>query len=562
MVYFPLEVGLVNLAWSMVLWQDAPAYYTVVDAELGHLFYRKNITNDQTQTATYSIYNDDSPGPLSPTNATPGSGIQGAGIARTTVTLVGNEAPNTFNNLGWITDGGNTTTGNNVDAGLDLVSPDGIDAGGRPTGSPLRVFNFSYNPPPLGADSPTGSDYRSGVVTNLFYWSNVFHDRLYQLGFTEAARNFQTNNFGRGGAGNDPVLAQAQDFSGTNNADFTTTPDGTPGRMQMYIFTGPTPDRDSALDQEIVLHELTHGLSNRLHANASGLTSTQARGLGEGWSDFYARALLATADENVNGVYASGAYVTLNLPGVGTNNYYYGIRRFPYAVKTNVGPNGRPHNPLTFADIDPVQINLSDGAFPPGFVGPAEEVHNAGEVWCMALLEVRARIINRLGFAAGNQRALQIVTDGMKLDPINPTFLDARNAILLADCAGFGGADEMDIWAGFATRGMGFSARVNGIFATEAFDLPNLGPGNVTFSDATGCAPNGFADPGETLTLTVPLSNPFCTTNATGRDGLGDGRRLGQLRHDRRRRHRYTEHQLHGAGKHAVRQYHHSHGQR
>lgn len=33
LVYFPLEVGLVNLGWSMVLWQDVPAYYTVVDAE-------------------------------------------------------------------------------------------------------------------------------------------------------------------------------------------------------------------------------------------------------------------------------------------------------------------------------------------------------------------------------------------------------------------------------------------------------------------------------------------------------------------------------------------------
>ena len=44
------------------------------------------------------------------------------------------------------------------------------------------------------------------------------------------------------------------------------------------------------------------------------------------------------------------------------DNYYYGIRRFPYAVKSTVGPNGKPHNPLTFADIDPTQINLSDGA--------------------------------------------------------------------------------------------------------------------------------------------------------------------------------------------------------
>src|SRR6185503_5216758 len=266
------------------------------------------------------------------------------------------------------------------------------------------------------------------------------------------------------------------------------------------------------------LHEMTHGTSNRLHANASGLTGTQAGGMGEGWSDFYARSLLATADEDVNGIYAAGAYVTPFIAAGFTDNYYYGIRRFPYAVKTTVGANGKPHNPLTFADIDPTQINLTDGAFPRGPIGSANaaEVHNIGEIWCMTLLEVRARLITRLGFAAGNQRALQIVTDGMKLDPVGPNFLDARNSILAADCAGFGGADEVDIWQGFATRGAGFSAKVNGPSSVvEAFDMPNLTLGNVTFSDAGSCNP-GFADPNEDIVLTVPLNNPFCALPATG----------------------------------------------
>ena len=520
LVYFALKGGVVNLAWSMVLWLDSPpAYYTLVDASEGELLWRKNITNDQSQTATYVVYNDDSPAPLSPTNATPGSGIQGAPIARTSFTLV-SELP-AFDNLGWITDGGNTTTGNNVDAGLDLVAPNGIDPAGRPTGTPFRVFDFPYNPapgiPPPG-DAPTLADYRFGAVTNLFFWSNRYHDRLYELGFTEPARNFQQDNFGRGGLGNDRVLAEAQDSSGTNNANFATPADGSSGRMQMFIFTGPNPDRDGDLDADVFLHELTHGTSNRLHGNASGLTGTQAGGMGEGWSDFYARALLATADEDVNGIYAAGAYVTLNLGALGTDNYYYGIRRFPYAVKTNLGLNGRPHNPLTFADIDPAQINTTDGAFPrnPAIGNTANEVHNIGEVWCMALLEVRARIITRLGFATGNQRTLQIVTDGMKLDPLNPNLLQGRNSILAADCAGFGGADELDIWSGFATRGMGFSARVNaGSSVTEAFDVPNLTIGNVTVTDDS-CDNAGAADPGETVTLNIPLTNPFCGTTATG----------------------------------------------
>jgi len=521
LLYFPLDARLATLAWAMVLWQDSAAYYTLVDAETGDLLWRKDIMDSQTQPATYSVYNDDSPAPLSPTTALPGSGVQGAAIPRTLFTLI-SELP-AFDNLGWITDGGNTTTGNNVDAGLDIDLIDGIDPGGRAVGNPFRVFDFPYNPspgiPPPG-DAPTLADYRRGVVTNLFFWSNRYHDRLYELGFTEAARNFQQDNFGRGGLGNDFVLAQAQDFSGTNNANFGTPPDGFSGIMQMFIFTGPNPDRDGDLDQEIVIHELTHGTSNRLHANAAGLNSNTSRGMGEGWSDFYGRALLSTADEDVNGLYASGGYSTLQLGPLGTDNFYYGIRRFPYAVKTAVGLNGKPHNPLTFADTDPAQLNTTDGAFPESplnFSGNgATETHNLGEIWCMTLLEMRARLITKLGFATGNQRALQLVTDGMKLDPVSPNMLQGRDSILAADCAGFGGQDELDIWAGFAARGMGFSARYNSATSvTEAFDLPNLSLGAVTISNDSCLPSDGFADPGESLTLTIPLSNPFCATPAT-----------------------------------------------
>src|SRR2546423_11337428 len=189
------------------------------------------------------------------------------------------------------------------------------------------------------------------AVTSLSCGSNRYHDLFYQYGFSEAARNFQTNNFGRGGTGNDFVRAEVQDSSGTNNANFSTPPDGSLPRMQMYIFPGPNPDRDGDLDGDVFLHELTHGTSNRLHANAAGLATTQSGGMGEGWSDFYARALLSAADEDVNGIYAAGGYVTKELTVGFNDNSYYGIRRFPYAVKTNVGgPTavrpGQPHNPI------------------------------------------------------------------------------------------------------------------------------------------------------------------------------------------------------------------------
>ncbi|MCV5942931.1 hypothetical protein OFN64_40255, partial [Escherichia coli] len=79
------------------------------------------------------------------------------------------------------------------------------------------------------------------------------------------------------------------------------------------------------------------------------------------------------------GIYTIGGYATYLLSGVGFNNYYYGIRRFPKAVMAFTGgPNNRPHNPLTFADIDATQMNLSDGAYPPAFTGTADQVHNMG----------------------------------------------------------------------------------------------------------------------------------------------------------------------------------------
>src|SRR5206468_12538872 len=112
---------------------------------------------------------------------------------------------------------------------------------------------------------------------------------------------------------------------------------------------------------------------------------------------------------------------------------YYGIRRFPMAVMSSTGgTKGRAHDPLTFADIDSTQMDLTDGAFPPRFTGNADQVHNIGEVWASALWEVRAKFIQRLGWAQGNRRILQFVTDGMKLAPLSPDFLTERDAIIAA----------------------------------------------------------------------------------------------------------------------------------
>ncbi|HKP72434.1 MAG TPA: M36 family metallopeptidase, partial [Pyrinomonadaceae bacterium] len=499
LVIFPLVPGTGRLAYAMTLWQPVYSYYVLIDATTGELLWRKCITAEQTVPVTYNIYNNDSPTPSAPipgaSNTIAPPVPQPPGITRTDVTLV---SENPQDSLGWIPDSAGpnpVTTGNNVDAGLDISAPNGIDTNGRAQAT-NRVFRFDYKPDgsadPTGSNNPTDAQFRMGAVTNLFFWTNRYNDVLYNLGFTEAARNFQTNNFGRGGLGNDPVLAEAQDSSGTNNANFNTPPDGTPGRMQMYLWPG-TVARDGDLDQEVVFHELTHGVSNRLHANGSGLNSDMAAGMGEGWGDFYGITMLALRSpdgDDGKRLYAFGAY--------DTRNYYRAIRRFPYAVKSALAANGKSHNPVTFADIDPAQADFSDAAFPQS-AASANEVHNQGEIWCSMLIEVRAKLIERLGLEPGSTRVLQVVTDGMKFDPVNPTILNARNSIIGADCAGYNGVDERDIWEGFRIRGAGFRASTSGIHVTENFEGPNLKLLNVTSQVVGGGNNDGVVDPGETV---------------------------------------------------------------
>jgi hypothetical protein len=82
----------------------------------------------------------------------------------------------------------------------------------------------------LRSHKPRPQDQCQRISTQLFYTANMYHDLLYNLGFNEAAGNFETNNNGVGGKGSDAVVLNAQDASGTNNANFAPPVDGQPGR--------------------------------------------------------------------------------------------------------------------------------------------------------------------------------------------------------------------------------------------------------------------------------------------------------------------------------------------
>jgi len=302
-------------------------------------------------------------------------------------------------------------------------------------------INFSLQP----------NTYVNASTTNLFAWNNYIHDILYAYGFDEPAGNFQENNWGLGGLGADSVTAFCQDGGGTNNANFLTPPDGQRGRMRMYIWTQSTPYRDGDLESGIIIHEYAHGLSNRLTggpANVACLQTAEAGGMGEGWGDFLATAFHQRSTYKDSDAFPMGAY-SYNNPR--------GIRNYPYSTDFKIDPE-------TYVYIN--SANYSG-------------VHAKGEVWAGILWQVYWNFVNTQGFTAnlddgvaGNTRILRLVVLGLKIQPCNPTFVDARNAILTADETLYGGQNACILWQGFAKRGLGVNAVAGAPRVKEDFTVP------------------------------------------------------------------------------------------
>ncbi|CAK0752726.1 extracellular elastinolytic metalloproteinase [Gammaproteobacteria bacterium] len=139
----------------------------------------------------------------------------------------------------WLPSGATTTVGNNVDAYVDLGGGNGRQPKSgdfRAKVTSLRSFDYSV----VADTDPTTPTARNGGIVNLFYVNNFLHDWWYGNGFDEAAGNAQTNNYGRGGLGGDPILAEGQDYSGFDNANMDTPADGRSPRMQMFLWSGST----------------------------------------------------------------------------------------------------------------------------------------------------------------------------------------------------------------------------------------------------------------------------------------------------------------------------------
>ncbi len=212
--------------------------------------------------------------------------------------------------------------------------------------------------------------------------------------------------------------------------------------------------QDGTLDNGVVAHEYGHGISNRLTGpptNTSCLNNDEQ--MGEGWSDYFALVMtMHPGDEGTDGrgmaTYAAGQPITGN-----------GIR--PTRYSTNMSINSSTYDRIKTAAVP----------------------HGVGYVWATMLWEMTWELVDEYGFdpdlyhgTGGNNLAMQLVIDGLKMQPCSPGFVTGRDAILEADAVNNEGVNQCRIWRAFAKRGLGYSATQgssnNVSDGVEAFDMP------------------------------------------------------------------------------------------
>ena len=364
-----------------------------------------------------------------------------------------------------------TTKGNSANTSLSSASPLTPSDNYRPV-SPERDYVYPWTnywfeekcPRQTFSPDMEINDLHAAIV-NLFVSHNRIHDWSYRLGFTEPNYNLQQTNTGQGGAPNDPetgnaaagfVTGGAPTFTGRDNANQITPPDGVSPITNMYLWQQAAgafypPCVDGDYDMSVIVHEYTHAISNRMVAGPDdGLNGDQGGAMGESWSDLNAIEYLAEhnyAPVGNENRYAVGPYVTGNLKR--------GIRNYPMN-----------NSPLNYSDA--------------GYDITGAQVHADGEIWSATNYDIRKKFIKRYNSSApygnenlqlscaegrtplnecpGNRRWIQIVFDAWLLMDQDVQMPQARDAYLAADRARFDGAHQSLLWNAFAKRGLGQGA--------------------------------------------------------------------------------------------------------
>jgi Fungalysin metallopeptidase (M36)/Fungalysin/Thermolysin Propeptide Motif len=449
--------GVLRPAWAFaVLNADGVTRYaTVIEDGTQALLEMRPLTYYQS-TPRGMVFERESPQP----NPTPGVRLTDAPplVPRTMQPFQGDPVASS---RGWVT--GGESAGNNVVAGENLLGTSFLLT---PRTAQAANGDFSF-PLLLGPDMPNPLNYGDAATANLFYWMNRAHDLHYLSGFDEAAGNFQVDNFGRGGVGNDPIYAyshygaEALTAGLVLNSSFSSRgpDDGSESTVRMYLSAGigSAGDffTDGSYDSQVMVHEYTHGVSTRLVR--LGYNTFQGASMGEAWSDFFGLEYTLADGAPPDGIFPIGQYFDQTF-GFG------GGRTRPYSTNLDL-------NPLSYADL--------------GHVITFPEVHADGEIWVEALWEARANLIKQFGEKEGRRRVRLLVIDGMKLSPPPPSMVDMRDAILLADRVDFKGASQDQLWAGFAKRGLGalaYSSSGDTAHVISSFELPST-TGSMRFYD-------------------------------------------------------------------------------
>jgi hypothetical protein len=273
-----------------------------------------------------------------------------------------------------------------------------------------------------------------------------------------------------------------------------------PVNVKIQTQSQPFVNSDGDFDNGIIAHEYGHGISTRLAGgrnNSSCLTNKDQ--MGEGWSDWFALMMQLKPGDVGAAKRGIGTFVSSQA------NDGLGIRDYQYSTDREV-------NPMTYAFTNNFQSVDANGV-------EQTSVHGVGSVWATMLWDLTWAYINKYGYDdnkytgnGGNNKLMQIVLDGIKLQPCSPTFVDARNAIIAADQAITGGKDFCMIWEVFAARGLGLNASAGdsniGNDQAEDFTRPaagancTLGTVNINQENVMRVYPNP-----STGNITVRINN-------------------------------------------------------
>jgi hypothetical protein len=462
LAYFMTAGGL-RLTWQTLTSPASNEMYThIVDAATGRVLYRQSLTNSDKGYAW-----DYFPG-------APKGGVQKVRDL-TGPGWLPNNSPRLAGNVAHVY---NDANDNNIADPGEEIAPN------APKNFLFPFQDFNSIGAPCSATSVCTWDpntpfswqtNRNQNGVQVLYYLGKFHDHLNAapIGFTRSAGNFEAVD-------GDAVQAEVMDGSDTagglpdafhtDNANMSTPPDGTPPRMQMYLFPLPGDPTDPFLpgnggdEADIVYHEYTHGLSNRLVVDALGnstLGNVQAGSMGEAWSDWYAMDFLVNlgfqTDTNAPGEVRLGAWLSLGQDLFRTQPLDCPVGTTAAACP---GTPGAGSGGYTYGDF--------------GRIIGQPEVHADGEIWGETLWDLRKSL--------GSKLSESLVTRAMELSPANPSYLDMRNSILMADQVVNHGKANAKIWSVFSHRGMGyFAGAVDGDDSAPVEDFsPPPPPGTPT----------------------------------------------------------------------------------